>query len=377
MPYYCSVCKETISESVYKYSMDKFGKGLCCDHQKTVTPQALKLSEALNDKGVNHTLEYADDFKHVDIAIEWAKLYLEIEGAQHLYTPKQMLTDYKRDKYSLKDGFYTIRIPNAIINNDVRSVAECVSDLASLRHREISDNQINTTSDGRSKTVVEIPIKKSRSIRKATLTFASVILILCISIGALSLMLSNRIDTLDSLENQVKYMDNYLVNLQSQYDQLNSEYQQLLSGDTSSQTSQITELQNQIESLESQLLDATNIIAQLRGQTGILPTYMDLGWVGPELNNGNYFLRLSVKNTEEVPISQVYATLDSVQIPMIFAYLNTTVSETSPLPSYQTATGNHDVSPPITHLGTYSLIIQATATNGTIYTYQTTITSHV
>jgi cell division protein FtsL len=380
MRYYCSVCEETISKKVYRYSMDRFGKALCVDHQKTVTSQALKLSEALKDKGVNHILEYGDGFKHVDIAIKWAKLYLEIEGSQHLYIPKQMITDYKRDKYSLKDGFYTIRIPNTSIDKDVRSVAECVSDLASLRYREISNNQKKTTPKGISKTVVKTPSKKSRAIRKATLTFASVILILCILIVALSLIMSNSIDTLqianNSLENQVNSLQNNLDNLQSQYDQLNSEYQQLLSSNTSAQISQIANLQNQIASLESQLLNATAIIAQLQGQTGILPVYMDLGYVGP-LNQGSYFLQLSLQNTGTVPITQIFVTLDSVQIPMTFTYLNTTVNEVSPLPSYQTATGRQDVSPPISGVGPYSLIIQAIATNGTVYNYQTTITAYI
>ena len=381
MRYYCSVCKKTISENIYKYSMDKFGKALCREHQQTVTTQALKLSEALNDKGVNHTLEYDDGFKHVDIAIEWAKLYLEIEGAQHLYTPKQMLTDYKRDRYSLKDGFYTIRIPNTIIEKDVRSVAECVSDLASLRHREIANNQKNTTPDANSKTVVENPPKRTRTNRKAILTFASILLILCISIVALSVIMSNRIDTLqttnNSLESQLSSLQSNLDDLQSQYDQLNTQYQQLLSENPSSQSSQIINLQNQIESLQSQLLEATETIVNLQGPTGILPTYMDLGWVGPDLNNGNYFLQLSLKNTGTVPINQIYVTIDSVQLGMTFTYLNNTITAATPLPPYETATGIQDATPPVGHPETYPLLIQAIAANGTIYTYQTTITSHV
>jgi hypothetical protein len=69
--------------------MTQFGRALCHEHQKTVTTHALKLSKALEEKGVNHTLEYDDGFKHVDIAIKWAKLYLEIEGSQHLIPPNK------------------------------------------------------------------------------------------------------------------------------------------------------------------------------------------------------------------------------------------------------------------------------------------------
>ena len=380
MPYYCSVCKETISKSVFEYSMDKFGKALCRDHQKTVTTQALKLSEALNEKGVNHTLEYDDGFKHVDIAIEWAKLYLEIEGEQHLYNPKQIITDYKRDNYSLKDGFYTIRIPNTIIQKDVRSVAECVADLASLRHREISNNQKTITPDDASKAVAEAQPKKPRANRKATLIFASIILILCISIAAVSAIMLNRIDTLqttnNSLETQLSSLQTNLNNLQSQYDQLNSEYQQLQQ-DPSSQSSQIAELQNQIASLQAQLIEANDIIAQLQGQTGILPTYMDLARVGDNYF-GSFYLQLSLQNTGASPIAQIFVTLSSVQISMNFTYLDTTVNADTPLPAYQTASGRANVTPPIPRdvITTYPLIIQATAINGTVYNYQTNITAH-
>jgi len=197
-----------------------------------------------------------------------------------------------------------------------------------------------------------------------------------ISIVTLSLLMSNRIDTLqtanNSLQSQVNSLQNNLNNLQSQYDQLNNEYQQLLSSTPSSQTSQITNLQNQIASLQSQLLNATAIISQLQGQTGILPVYMDLGTYA-----GSYYLQLSLKNTGTSPITEIFVTLNSVQIPMTFTYLNRTVNADTPLPLYQTATGRQDVSPPINNLGTYSLIIQALATNGTVYNYQTTITAHV
>jgi len=231
-------------------------------------------------------------------------------------------------------------------------------------------------------------IRNSRAVGKVTLTFTSLILILSISIVALSLILSNRIDTLqttnNSLESQLTTLQNNLSDLQSQYDQLNSDYQQLQSGNPSSQSSQIINLQNQIESLESQiasleseLMNATATISDLRGQTGILPSYMDLGWVGPDLNNGNYFLQLAIKNTGTVPINQIYITIDSVQMAMTFTYLNDTVNAVTPLPPYETATGIQDVTPPVIHTETYPLLIQATATNGTIYTYQTTITSHV
>jgi hypothetical protein len=189
--------------------------------------------------------------------------------------------------------------------------------------------------------------------------------------------------TIDSLQTEKTSLQSQFTSLQSSDSQLQSNYTSLQSQYTSllltynlSQT-QIASLQGQIASLQSQLLNATALIAQLQGPTGILPVYMDLGYVGPTYGGGAYFLQLSLKNTGTVPITQIFITLYSTQISMAFTYLNTTVSAGAPLPSYQTATGVQNVTPPITNPGTYPLIIQALATNGTIYTYQTTITSHV
>lgn len=35
MGYCCSICKQAISEGVHQFSMDRFGKALCMEHQKT------------------------------------------------------------------------------------------------------------------------------------------------------------------------------------------------------------------------------------------------------------------------------------------------------------------------------------------------------
>jgi hypothetical protein len=41
--------------------MDKFGKALCMNHQKTITPQALKLSKALKSFDVEHKLKQYEE----------------------------------------------------------------------------------------------------------------------------------------------------------------------------------------------------------------------------------------------------------------------------------------------------------------------------
>lgn len=226
---------------------------------------------------------------------------------------------------------------------------------------------------------------KKRQVGKVTLIFSVIILILVISIAGIGIVMSGEINTLqnqvDSLQteknqletdiNQLQTSNSQLQtsydNLQTRFNQLNSQYQQLQAGSSSSQNSIIS-------SLQTQLAEATTLLAELQGPTGILPTYSDLSYVGPVGSGGAYWLQLSLKNTGSVPIKQIIVTIYSVQVNIPFTYLDSTVSASNPLPPYQTCTGKLNVTPPINNAGTYPLVIQAIATNSTIYTYQTTIT---
>jgi len=134
--------------------MDKLGKALCMNHQKTVSPQAIKLSNALKKRGINHKLEYSDGYKHVDIAINWAKLYIELEGKQHGFSAKQMIADDERDKYSQKDGYATKRIANEWVDQNVNKLANSISVLAKKRYREIKENEENKSLIGMFKKVL-------------------------------------------------------------------------------------------------------------------------------------------------------------------------------------------------------------------------------
>jgi very-short-patch-repair endonuclease len=155
MSYYCYVCKKTINQKEYDYSINNNGIALCSNHQKTVTPHALKLSKALNNLRIEHKLEHGDGFKHVDIAIEFARLYVELDGSQHVLSPKQMLADDERDKHSLKAGFITKRIPNNAIEMDVDSVATGIAMLAHKRYKEITEEKKKHSIRGIMKNVIK------------------------------------------------------------------------------------------------------------------------------------------------------------------------------------------------------------------------------
>jgi very-short-patch-repair endonuclease len=125
------------------------------NHQKTVTPQALRLSRALNNLDVKHDLEYDDGYKHVDIAIESAKLYLELDGTQHAFSPKQMCADDERDRHSQRDGYYTKRISNAWVDQNVDRLAASIAILVNKRQYEIRENEKKHSLTGIMKSVLK------------------------------------------------------------------------------------------------------------------------------------------------------------------------------------------------------------------------------
>jgi uncharacterized phage infection (PIP) family protein YhgE len=192
---------------------------------------------------------------------------------------------------------------------------------------------------------------------------------------------NNKANTIQELQSELNSLNDQVQSLKSQLSSAQSTVQTQTST-ISSQNSQITNLQSQITtlngniaSLQTQLSNATSLIAQIHGPTGILPTYSDLSYVGPMYSGGAYWLQLSLKNTETLPITQIYVTINSVAINMPFTYLDGIVSASNPLPAYQTATGKMNVTPPVNNAGTYSLVIQAITNNGIVYTYQTTIST--
>ena len=84
---------------------------------------------ALAQRGIKSITEYFDGYKTIDIAILPARLYIEVDGVQHLNKPTQIITDFKRDYYSETEGFYTLHIHNDDINNHLNSIADAIAEV--------------------------------------------------------------------------------------------------------------------------------------------------------------------------------------------------------------------------------------------------------
>jgi very-short-patch-repair endonuclease len=98
-----------------------------------ITPQAIILSEALRYRGIRNELEHDDGYKHVDIYVPEANLYLEIDGKYHLTDPEHLFRDLERDSYSHLDGIDTIRIPNFYIESHLDEIANAIAEVARKR----------------------------------------------------------------------------------------------------------------------------------------------------------------------------------------------------------------------------------------------------
>jgi very-short-patch-repair endonuclease len=100
---------------------------------KKSTAHAQRLTDALIAEGVPAKCECSDGHKHVDICITRARLYIEVDGLSHLTQARQIETDFKRDNFSQKDGFETIRIANSEIDQDLKKIVKAISKV--VEHR--------------------------------------------------------------------------------------------------------------------------------------------------------------------------------------------------------------------------------------------------
>lgn len=100
-----------------------------------MSKQAFALYLALKENGISAELEKSDGFKKVDIAVDEVNLHIEVDG-QHHHIYEQALTDLKRTIYSLQNDFITIRIPNALIDQNLKRTRNELSDIIRFRQKK-------------------------------------------------------------------------------------------------------------------------------------------------------------------------------------------------------------------------------------------------
>lgn len=104
---------------------------------QNMTKQVKSLYSAMIQANIQATPEYWDGHKHIDIAVLPAKLYIEVDGMQHLTDPKQILADFDREHFSDTEGYRTIHISNIVIDEHLNEVVKAISRVIELRVQEL------------------------------------------------------------------------------------------------------------------------------------------------------------------------------------------------------------------------------------------------
>ncbi|HRO46958.1 hypothetical protein [Agriterribacter sp.] len=138
----CRHCFSEMPAGAFFESDRLFGYRLCAscysllkEKVHFVSEQAFALYLALKENGISAELEKSDGFKKVDIAVDEVNLHIEVDG-QHHHIYEQALTDLKRTIYSLQNEFITIRIPNALIDQNLSQTRDELSGIIRFRQRK-------------------------------------------------------------------------------------------------------------------------------------------------------------------------------------------------------------------------------------------------
>lgn len=97
---------------------------------KKSSKHAATLYKALIDRKIKCEKEKWDEHKHIDISIDEARIYIEVDGDNHYTDPSQIKRDIVRDYYSINEGFRTIHIPNRLIDDKLNEVADAIAQVA-------------------------------------------------------------------------------------------------------------------------------------------------------------------------------------------------------------------------------------------------------
>ena len=104
------------------------------------TKHVLMLADALRKRGVDFELEHWDGYKHVDIYIPKDNLYIEIDGMHHITRPDRIISDFNRDYFSFKEGFFTKRITNEAIETNLDKIADAIAHVANNAPHKMGEN---------------------------------------------------------------------------------------------------------------------------------------------------------------------------------------------------------------------------------------------
>ncbi|MDR1897267.1 MAG: DUF559 domain-containing protein [Prevotellaceae bacterium] len=155
----CRICqKDPISDEDIESSYREFKMPMCeaCQekakkirtkiHKKHphVSNQQILIHMGLNHRGIDNELEYSDGHKQVDIAILDSKIYIEVNGKQHVNNAQQLISDMKRTYYSFEDGFLTLNVYNDAIEKGFNNIINAIREIIQTKKLNILVKILNS-----------------------------------------------------------------------------------------------------------------------------------------------------------------------------------------------------------------------------------------
>ena len=124
-PHQCLNCNDALTTPEMFHSVNRLGHPLCSTCQEDLkaklehtSRETVKLYFLLKQRGIAAALEKDDSLNTIDIAIASAKVNIEVDKPQRNYHHGQALAELKRTYYSFEKGYYTLRIPGALVAYD-------------------------------------------------------------------------------------------------------------------------------------------------------------------------------------------------------------------------------------------------------------------
>lgn len=106
----------------------------------TPTEHEVKLVEALRKRGMEFEVHHWDGHKHVDVYIPKDNLYIEVDGMPHITRPERIISDFNRDYFSFKEGFFTKHITNEAIDSHLEEIADAIAHVTHNAPNKIGEN---------------------------------------------------------------------------------------------------------------------------------------------------------------------------------------------------------------------------------------------
>ena len=81
----------------------------------------------------NMNRQFPDKVRHF---LNYLEQHIEVDGEYHNTRPKQALADLKRTYYSFKKNYFTLRIPNSLVEKHFEECIDLIIEIVNVKKDE-------------------------------------------------------------------------------------------------------------------------------------------------------------------------------------------------------------------------------------------------